>query len=167
MSHITGKASKAAKKAPPKAKKAASPRKKPAQEASPPKQGASDVELSLSDADEDKPQATSSVEDAGHASCLVASCCSFCSDCNQPAPSISLQPSYPSYILSCYQASGTHYTRQTWSSSNAQGTQCAASVVSGRIGRIMCTRQHIVLARTSVMLLQKHSQSFLTLGLFR
>ena len=62
----TTKASKAGSKAPPKAKKAASPRKKPAKQASPPKLEPSDVELSLSDAEEDKPQASSSsLEAAG------------------------------------------------------------------------------------------------------
>lgn len=62
----TNKASKAASKAPPKARKAASPRKKPAKEASSPKQGTSDVEVSLSDAEGDQPQASSSsLEAAG------------------------------------------------------------------------------------------------------
>ena len=60
-----------ASKAPAVSKKAASPRKKPAKEASPPKQGASDVEVSLGDAEEQQPQASSSV----HAGMSPTFCC--------------------------------------------------------------------------------------------
>lgn len=61
-----------ASKAPAKTKKAASPRKKPAKEASPPMQGASEVEVSLSDAEEQQPQASSSLQagNVPHLSCF-------------------------------------------------------------------------------------------------
>lgn len=51
-----------ASKAPAKARKAASPRKKPAKAALAPEQVASDVEVSLSDAEEQQPQASSSLQ---------------------------------------------------------------------------------------------------------
>lgn len=50
-----------ASKAPAKTKKAASPRNKPAKEASPPQHGGSEVEVSHSDAEEQQPQASSSL----------------------------------------------------------------------------------------------------------
>lgn len=58
------KASKAASEAPPQAKKAAGSRAKSAKEASPSEQGGSDVEVSLSEAEEEKPQPSSSSHQA-------------------------------------------------------------------------------------------------------
>ena len=103
----TNKASKAASKTPPKAKKAASPRKKPVKEASPPKQALSDVEVSLSEAEEDKLQASSSsLEAAGNIS--PQSCLRLVSLAHAATNAVLVLP-----ILLVTQTCHIHHTCQT------------------------------------------------------